>query len=64
MKLLARILGLVLCGLTLVGCQQTCFVHEPDLFEANQRLHMAPDPENDPAAGMRPLLPAMGAPAS
>jgi hypothetical protein len=64
MKALAGILGFVLCGLTLVGCQQTCYVKEPDLFEANQRLHMPPDPENDPAAGMRPLLSSMGDPAT
>jgi outer membrane protein TolC len=64
MKSLAAILVFVLCGLTLVGCQQTCFVQEPDLFEANQRLQMGPDPENNPAAGLRPLLPMMGAPAT
>jgi outer membrane protein TolC len=64
MKLLAGTLALFLCGLTLVGCQQVCYVQEPDLFEANLRLRMQPDPENDPSAGMRPLLSAMGAPAT
>jgi outer membrane protein TolC len=58
-------LGLGLIGLSLAaGCQQSCYVAEPDLVAASKTLGIPPDAENDPTAGIVPFLGEVSEPAT
>jgi outer membrane protein TolC len=61
---LTGILGSLVLWTVLVGCQQTCYVHEPDLVELHQRLGLPVNVENDFKAGIIPFLQPMPGPAT
>ena len=48
----------------LAGCQKSVFVQEPDLFDAQKRLNLPLQPENDPTIGSQPLVGPVSEPAT
>jgi outer membrane protein TolC len=60
----AAIVGLAWAWTLLAGCQKSIFVQEPDLFDAQKRLGLPLQPENDPTAGIEPFLGPVSEPAT
>jgi outer membrane protein TolC len=58
----ALVTALALALVAAVGCKQQCYLTEPDFNEFHHSLHLPPNLENDPSAGITPLIPPVSTP--